>query len=37
MSSKYWDYVYQNKSEKEVSWFEEVPVRSLELIDELGL
>ncbi len=35
--SKFWDNVYQNKSEKEVSWFQEVPVRSLELIDELGL
>ncbi len=35
--SKFWDNIYQNKSEKEVSWFQELPVRSLELIDELGL
>jgi ubiquinone/menaquinone biosynthesis C-methylase UbiE len=37
MDSNFWDTVYQSKPEKEVSWFQEVPVKSLELIDELGL
>jgi ubiquinone/menaquinone biosynthesis C-methylase UbiE len=37
MDSNFWNTVYQNKPEKEVSWFQEVPVKSLELIDELGL
>lgn len=37
MDSKYWDKVYQNKSEKDVSWFQEVPAKSMELISEFGL
>jgi trans-aconitate methyltransferase len=37
MDSNFWNTVYQNKPEKEVSWFQEVPVKSLELIDEISL
>lgn len=37
MSNKYWDKVYTEKSEKEVSWFQEHPTRSLGLITELNL
>lgn len=37
MNSNFWDEVYQSKSEKDVSWFQEVPIKSLELIDELKL
>jgi ubiquinone/menaquinone biosynthesis C-methylase UbiE len=37
MDSNYWDGVYRAKSEQEVSWFQEVPAKSLELIDELNL
>ena len=32
MDSKFWNNIYTNKSEKEVSWFQENPARSLELI-----
>lgn len=37
MESKHWNDVYKNKSEKEVSWFQAVPEKSLELIAELNL
>lgn len=37
MSSNYWDDVYKNKSETDVSWFQAEPKKSLELIDELHL
>lgn len=37
MDSNYWDQVYQKKNEHEVSWFQEVPKKSLEMIDELNL
>jgi ubiquinone/menaquinone biosynthesis C-methylase UbiE len=37
MDPKFWNNVYKNKSAKEVSWFQEVPTRSLELIAELKL
>lgn len=37
MNSNYWDKVYKDKSEQEVSWFQEVPTMSLKMIDELHL
>lgn len=37
MDESYWDNIYRKKSEKEVSWFQETPTRSLNLIAELGL
>ncbi len=37
MSSKHWDVIYSTKSEDQVSWFEAVPKRSLELISELEI
>jgi ubiquinone/menaquinone biosynthesis C-methylase UbiE len=37
MDPNFWNNVYKNKTEKEFSWFQEVPARSLALIDELGL
>ena len=37
MDSKHWNEIYQNNSDQEVSWFQDVPSKSLELIDELGL
>lgn len=37
MNQKFWDKVYTDKSEKEVSWFQEHPTKSLELIAELNL
>jgi ubiquinone/menaquinone biosynthesis C-methylase UbiE len=37
MDSKFWNEVYGSKAESEVSWFEEVPIKSLELISELRL
>lgn len=37
MEPNYWDKVYEAKSEREVSWFQEVPAKSLELIDEFRL
>jgi SAM-dependent methyltransferase len=37
MESKHWNDVYKNKSEKEVSWFQAVPEKSLELINDLNL
>jgi ubiquinone/menaquinone biosynthesis C-methylase UbiE len=37
MDSNFWDKVYKNKSEQEVSWFQEVPTMSLKMIDDLHL
>ena len=37
MDQNFWDKVYLEKAEKEVSWFQEHPVKSLELIRELNL
>ncbi len=37
MDKNYWDKIYGKKSETEVSWYQEVPVRSLELIGDLKL
>jgi ubiquinone/menaquinone biosynthesis C-methylase UbiE len=37
MNKNFWDNVYRAKSEKEVSWYQETPAKSLELIDEMGL
>jgi len=37
MSSNYWDEVYKKKSENDLSWFQEVPKKSLEMINELKL
>ncbi len=37
MDSKFWDDIYRHKLENEVSWFQEIPIKSLELIDELKL
>lgn len=37
MDKNYWDNIYRAKSETEVSWFQEVPAKSLNLIAELGL
>ena len=37
MDKNYWDDIYRSKSEKEVSWHQDVPARSLELISELKL
>lgn len=37
MDKNYWDNIYRAKSEKEVSWYQETPTKSLELIAELGL
>lgn len=36
-NSSYWDNVYQSKNENEVSWFQQEPSKSLELIDEMKL
>jgi SAM-dependent methyltransferase len=37
MGSEHWNQVYANKTNKEMSWFQEVPRRSLELIQEFSL
>jgi trans-aconitate methyltransferase len=37
MDTNFWNGIYKSKSEKEFSWFQEIPVKSLELIDELKL
>ena len=37
MDSNFWDNVYQKKSETEVSWFQQEPTKSLELINEFKL
>lgn len=36
-AKKHWNKVYQEKSEQDVSWFQEIPNKSLELIDECNL
>lgn len=37
MSAEHWDTVYQSKGEAEVSWFEQSPHASLDLIEASGL
>lgn len=37
MDKSYWDSIYKSKSETDVSWFQGVPKKSLELIAELNL
>jgi len=37
MDQNYWDKIYSEKSEKGVSWYQEHPVKSLEMINELNL
>lgn len=37
MDSEHWNKVYSTKNSDEVSWFQEVPHKSLELIKELNL
>jgi SAM-dependent methyltransferase len=37
MDSKFWDNVYESKSEDGVSWYQEVPKRTLEIILSLNL
>lgn len=37
MSSKHWDKIYSEKQNDEMSWFQEIPERSLELIREIKL
>ena len=37
MDQNYWDKIYSEKSEKAVSWYQELPVKSLEMINELNL
>lgn len=37
MDSKIWDKVYATKTETEVSWFQPVPRKSLDLVSELDL
>ena len=35
--SQYWDEIYQKKDELHQSWFQENPVKSMEMIDQLKL
>lgn len=37
MNSDYWNNVYKTKTEKEVSWFQEIPSTSIRLIEEINL
>ena len=37
MKSKHWNEIYDQKSDQEVSWFQDIPTSSLALIDELKL
>lgn len=37
MDKVFWNNVYQTKSEREVSWFQELPGRSIEIINTLKL
>ncbi|PIU01043.1 MAG: hypothetical protein COT74_00635 [Bdellovibrionales bacterium CG10_big_fil_rev_8_21_14_0_10_45_34] len=37
MKDRYWDHVYLKKKENEVSWFQENPKTSIDLIQEFGL
>lgn len=37
MDPNYWEKIYKAKTERDVSWFQEVPSKSLELISELKL
>ena len=35
MNSDYWNNIYKTKTEKEVSWYQEIPTTSLKLIEEI--
>jgi hypothetical protein len=35
--TEHWNRVYTTKGEREVSWFQEVPAVSLELLEAAGL
>lgn len=37
MNSNYWNKIYEQKKENEVSWFQLTPIRSLELINSFQL
>lgn len=37
MNKNYWDNIYRSKSEQEVSWYQDIPSKSLGLIAELEL
>src|SRR5258705_12881104 len=37
MDSNYWNKIYQQKKETEVSWFQSTPTQSLELIQSFDL
>jgi len=37
MNKNYWDNIYQGKSERELSWYQDIPVKSLGLIAELKI
>lgn len=37
MDKNFWDDIYTRKSEEDVSWFQATPIKSLELLAELGL
>ncbi len=37
MNKDFWNDIYQSKSEKEVSWYQDTPIKSLELITELEI
>lgn len=37
MDSKYWNDIYKNKSESQMSWFQDVPKTSIELIEEFKI
>src|SRR3989304_1924544 len=37
MDKNYWNNIYHSKSEREVSWFQDVPEKSLDIIAALGL
>lgn len=37
MQKDYWNKIYDSKSEAEVSWYQDIPKKSLELIAELGV
>lgn len=37
MNSNFWNNIYKSKTESKMSWFQESPEKSLELIKELGI
>lgn len=34
---QHWENVYETKGDQEVSWYQEIPITSLKLIDSLNL